>query len=66
LTVNSTGDRDSEFNVTFNPTDNGRRLSVTRQVYVEGLARAVVVQSTYEKISDVARFDINKINRIRE
>jgi hypothetical protein len=59
LTVNSTGDRDSEFNVTFNPTNNGRRLSVTRRVYVEGLARAVVVQSSYEKISDVARFDIN-------
>ena len=59
LTVNSTGDRDSEFNVTFNPIDNGRRLSVTRRVYVQGLARPVVVQSTYEKTSDVARFDIN-------
>jgi len=59
LTVSSTGDRDSEFNVTFDPTDNGRRLTVTRRVYVEGLARAVVVQSTYDKTSDVARFDIN-------
>ncbi|HSS19532.1 MAG TPA: YMGG-like glycine zipper-containing protein [Pyrinomonadaceae bacterium] len=59
LTVSSTGDRDNEFNVTFNPTDNGRRLSVTRTVYLTGIARAVVVQSTYDKTSEVARFDIN-------
>lgn len=59
LTVSSTGDRASEFNVTFNPIDNGRRLSVIRRVYVEGLSRPVVVQSTYDKTSEVARFDIN-------
>lgn len=59
LTVNSTGDRETEFNVTFNPIDNGRRLSVTRRVYVQGLSRPVVVQSTYTKTSDVARFEIN-------
>jgi len=59
LTVNSTGDRDNEFNVTFNPIDNGRRLSVTRRVYVQGLSRPAVVQSTYIKTADVARFDIN-------
>lgn len=59
LIVSSTGDRATEFNVTFNPIDNGRRLSVTRRVYVQGLTRPVVVQSTYDKTSDVARFDIN-------
>jgi hypothetical protein len=59
LTVNSTGDRESEFSVTFNPIDNGRRLSVARRVYVQGLSQPVVVQSTYTKTSDVARFDIN-------
>lgn len=59
LIVSSTGDRASEFNVTFNSIDNGRRLSVTRRVYVQGLSRQVVVQSTYDKTSDVARFDIN-------
>jgi len=58
LAISSTGDRASEFNVTFNPLDNGRRLSVTRRIYVEGLTRPVVVQSVYEKVSDVARFDI--------
>jgi hypothetical protein len=59
LMVNSTGDRASEFNVTFNPIDNGSRLSVTRRVYVQGLSTPVVVQSIYDKTSDVARFDIN-------
>jgi hypothetical protein len=59
LIVSSTGDRASEFNVTFNPIDNGRRLSVIRRVYVQGLSRPVVVQSTYDKVSDVARFDLN-------
>ena len=59
LIVSSTGDRATEFNVTFNPIDNGNRLSVVRRVYVQGLSQPVVVQSTYERTSDVARFDIN-------
>lgn len=59
LIISSTGDRASEFNVTFNPIDNGSRLNVTRRVYVQGLSRPVVVQSVYEKTADVARFDIN-------
>src|SRR5438128_7057530 len=33
-------------------------LSVTRRVYAEGLTRPVVVQSTYDRISDVAQFNI--------
>ncbi len=59
LTVNSTGDRDNEFTVTFNPIDNGRRMRVTRRVSVQGLSNSVIVQSTYDKTDDVARFDIN-------
>ena len=59
LTVSSTGDAGNQFNVTFDPIDNGRSLSVTRRVYVPGISRPVVVQSIYEKTSDVARFDIN-------
>lgn len=59
LTVNSTGDRDSEFNVTFETIDYGRKLRVTRRVIVPGLSNSVVVQSTYDKIDEVARFDIN-------
>jgi hypothetical protein len=57
LVISSTGDRANEFNVTFNPIDNGARLSVTRRVYVQGLSSPVVVQSVYERTSDVAQFD---------
>lgn len=59
LIVSSTGDAGNQFDVTFDPMDNGRSLSVTRRVYVQGLTRPVVVQSIYQKTSDVARFDIN-------
>jgi len=59
LIISSTGDRANEFNVTFNPIENGSRLSVTRRVYVQGLSRPVVVQSVYEKTADIARFDMN-------
>ena len=59
LVINSTGDRANEFNVTFNPIDNGSRLSVTRRVYVQGLSQQVVVQSVYERTSDVAQFEMS-------
>lgn len=58
LIISSTGDRATEFDVTFNPIDNGNRLSVTRRVSVPGLPRPVVVQSTYDRVSEMARFDI--------
>lgn len=59
LTVSSTGDTGNQFNVTFDPIDNGRGLRVTRRVYVQGLSTPVVVQSVYQKTSDIASFDIN-------
>ncbi len=57
LTVSSTGDSGNDFTVTFQPID-GQHLKVTRQVYVPGLSEPIVVQSTYQKTADVARFDI--------
>jgi hypothetical protein len=59
LTVSSTGDTGNQFDVTFESIENGRGLRVTRRVYVQGLANPVVVQSVYQRTSDVARFDIN-------
>jgi type IV secretion system protein VirB10 len=59
LVVSSTGDAGSQFDVTFDPFENGRALRVTRRVYVTGLSRPVEVRSIYDKTSDVARFDIN-------
>lgn len=58
LLVSSTGDRGSDFSVTFDSIDNGQRLSVTRRVYAEGLTQPVVVQSTYDRTSDVAQFNV--------
>src|SRR5439155_17808256 len=58
LSVSSTGDTGNEFSVAFDSIDNGQRLNVIRRVYVQGLTRPVVVQSAYEKISEVAQFNI--------
>ncbi|HEU5238811.1 MAG TPA: hypothetical protein VFU37_16890, partial [Pyrinomonadaceae bacterium] len=58
LTVNSTGDRGNEFNVVFQPMNNGQTLVVTRRIFTPELNQSVEVKSTYERTSDVARFDI--------
>jgi len=58
LMVSSVGDRNNDFNVTFEPIENGRRLRVIRRVSTERLAAPVTVQSVYNRISDVAQFDI--------
>ena len=58
LTVSSTGDTGNKFTVSFDPIENGRRMNVLRRVYVTGLSRPVVVQSMYERISEVAQFNI--------
>jgi YMGG-like Gly-zipper len=50
--------RDDGFSVNFDSIDNGTRLRVTRRIRDERIAQPVVVQSTYNKISGVARFNI--------
>lgn len=58
LTINTTGNRGNEFHVVFDPVNNGRTLNVMRRIYLPELNQTVEVRSTYEKTSDVARFDI--------
>lgn len=58
LVVSSTGTRDTDFSVTFDSIENGRRLRVTRRISDINLSSPVIVQSTYDKISEAARFDI--------
>jgi hypothetical protein len=58
LTVTTTGNSGNDFTVTFEPVDNGQRLTVTRRIFAQGLSQPVVVQSSYDKTDDVARFDI--------
>jgi hypothetical protein len=63
LSINSTGDRGSDFSVTFQPIDNGRSLQVTKTIYIERLTQPVVVRSLYTRASDVAQWDIYDSNR---
>jgi hypothetical protein len=58
LKVESNGNRANDFTATFTPIDNGRRLMVTRQVYVERLASPVMVRSYYDRTSEVASWNI--------
>lgn len=58
LSIVSNGDRANDFTVTFAPLNNGRRLLVTREIYAERLSRPVVLQSYYDKTSEVAQWNL--------
>ncbi|MGZ5480947.1 MAG: YMGG-like glycine zipper-containing protein [Pyrinomonadaceae bacterium] len=58
LVVKSTGYRENDFNVTFEPIENGRRLRVTREVFTDRLNQPVIVNSIYDRTSDVAQWNI--------
>jgi ketosteroid isomerase-like protein len=58
LTVNTSGSQDDSFAVTFDPIDGGRRLRVTRRINAAQLNEPVVVESIYDKISEVAEWNI--------
>jgi hypothetical protein len=60
LVVASTGDRNSDFSVTFDPVENGQRLRVVRRISDINLSRPVEVVSLYDKTSEVA--DLNLYN----
>ena len=62
LTISSTGDRGNEFTVVMQPADYGRSLNVVRRIYTPELNRSIEVRSTYNKTSNVARFDIYNPN----
>jgi ketosteroid isomerase-like protein len=58
LVVSSDSSAADQFKVSFEPIDNGSRLRVTRTIYAEQLNQPIVVQSIYDKVSNVARWDI--------
>lgn len=58
LTINSTGDRATDYSVTFDPLENGRRLRVTRRLYAERLTQPLVIQTIYDRTSDRARWNV--------
>jgi hypothetical protein len=58
LMISSRGSLDDEFSVNFDVIERGRRLRVTRRIYEPGLNQPVVVQSLYDRVSQMARFSI--------
>lgn len=58
LRVVSNGDRANDFMAIIQPINNGQGLRVTREVYAERLSQPVTVQSDYDRIADVAQWNI--------
>jgi hypothetical protein len=59
LIVRSAGNRATDFSVTFDPIEGGRRLRVTREIWNDQLgANPVVVQNLYDRTSDVAEWNV--------
>ncbi|HXM36098.1 MAG TPA: hypothetical protein VN920_12980 [Pyrinomonadaceae bacterium] len=57
LVISSTGSTGSDFSVTFDAIENGR-LRVIRKIYFDQLAQPVVVNSVYDRTSDVAQWNV--------
>lgn len=58
LTVTTSGDRGSDFTLTFEPIEGCRSLRVTRRLMTDRLNQPVIVQSTYERTADTAQLDL--------
>ncbi len=58
LTITTSGDRGSDYSVTFEPMDNCRRLRVKRTISNARLSQPVISQSVYEKTSERAQLDM--------
>jgi hypothetical protein len=58
LTVSTSGNSEDSFTVTFEPLEDGRRLRVTRRIYAAELNSPVIIHSLYNKISEVAQWNI--------
>jgi len=58
LSVSTSGNRGSDFQVTFEPLNNGNGLRVTRSLDSEELGQPVTVQSYYRRIANEPRWDL--------
>ena len=63
LTITRTGERANDFSVSFDPSNDGRELLVTRTLYTDRLNQAVTVRTYYDRTSDVAQLNIYDTNR---
>lgn len=58
LSVSTSGNRGTDFSVTFEALNNGERLRVTRRLDNEEMDRPVTIQSFYSRVSDEPRWDL--------
>ena len=58
LDVTTTGNRGSDYGVTFEAVDNCRGLRVTRRLSNDRLGQPVIARSVYERTSDTAQADV--------
>jgi hypothetical protein len=58
LVVRTTGYRNNDFTITFQPIENGNRLRVRREIYSDRLTQAIVANSIYNRSSDVAQWNV--------
>ena len=63
LTITRTGERANDFTVSFDPSNDGRELLVTRTLYSDRLTQPVTVRSYYDRTSDVAQLNVYDTNR---
>lgn len=63
LTITRTGERENDFTVTFDPSNNGRELLVTRTLYTDRLNQPLTVRTYYDQTSDVAQLNVYDTNR---
>jgi ketosteroid isomerase-like protein len=54
LVLSSTGGGGESYRVTFTPVEGGRSLRVTRRITSSELSEPVVIQSVYDRVSEVA------------
>lgn len=58
LVFTSSGKTEDNFSIVFESIDDGRRLRVVRRIEAEGLDQPLVIHSIYNKVSDVARWEL--------
>lgn len=63
LTIARTGERANDFTVTFDPSNDGREMLVTRTLYSDRITQPITVRTYYDRTSDVAQLNIYDTNR---
>lgn len=58
LVFTSSGKTEDNFSIVFESIDDGRRLRVVRRIEAEGLDQPLTITSIYNKVSDVARWEL--------